>query len=109
VGEAGFEALYGKAGCGDLVGEAGCGALLGKAGCGALQENVGDSDCPGTGRLLVVLIARDDRHLPGAAAHGEINETVARDDRHFPRAALIKKKIKFYIRKFRVEQLRSHI
>jgi hypothetical protein len=61
---------------------------LGKAGCGALQENVGDGDCPGTGRQLVVLIARDDRHLPGAATHGEINETVARDDRHLPVATI---------------------
>ncbi len=85
MGEAGCRALLGGAGCGDLLGEAGCGALLGEAGCeallrdagcgalledagcGALQENAGDGDCPGTGRLLVVLVARDDRHLPRAA------------------------------------------
>jgi hypothetical protein len=58
------------------------------AGCGALQENVGDGDCPGTGRQLVVLIARDDRHLSGAAIHGEINETVARDDCDLPVAVM---------------------
>jgi hypothetical protein len=72
VGEAGCGALLVEAGCGVLVGEAGCVALLGKAGCGALQENVGDGDCPGTGRQLVVLVARDDRHLPGAATQGKL-------------------------------------